>query len=549
MNKLPYTCLNKRNFTENEQKTHWWNERSYEIKTKRKNINKSKLKPNSVLRATDKYEIPLDDKQNDMLKEWIHICIDIYNITNDYIKLNDLYVKRLKNGKKLYNKLKYIKIRTLILGRKKTKKKKVDKTKNEEKKIEDKQKEDNQIEEKRVEEKNGEIKGYLDEKYPHIRERCKKSQVPIIMIRSAIKDLVRNYNSSIGAVINGSRYRFAIRNYSHGVKKFGFELDRTNITCENGLLKLFPNSINIEVKDEFFDELDHDPRLIYDFSGKRLNFCKVVDVKIDPIVPTNKACGIDLGIRTYATIYSIDKVIDFANETVTNPIRERIKEADMKKEEFYEKYGKSDAKKAYANYKKRLDKVIDKPDLNEREFCESRTKTKNIAKAYKKYKKNIVNKPVLTEDQFIKQYGRTKNIAKAYKNRRKRLKKKIKNQIADMQNHLAVKLCHEYKTIYLGDIKTKSLLMSRRTSKKVKGDSGYFSHYKFKLKLKNVAEKYGTKLVLVNEAYTSQKCGNCRYDESMGPSKTYKCNQLGCGYHSDRDHNAARNMFIKGKSL
>jgi hypothetical protein len=54
-------------------------------------------------------------------------------------------------------------------------------------------------------------------------------------------------------------------------------------------------------------------------------------------------------------------------------------------------------------------------------------------------------------------------------------------------------------------------------------------------------------ILWVTEQYTSKLCGNCwRYCGYLGGSRVYKCPNVKCRVHLDRDSNAARNIWIWG---
>lgn len=68
------------------------------------------------------------------------------------------------------------------------------------------------------------------------------------------------------------------------------------------------------------------------------------------------------------------------------------------------------------------------------------------------------------------------------------------------------------------------------------------AHYKFKMRLKWYAKKYGKHVVDVNESYTSKtRSWDGTIDEKLGGKKVIK----GIGFSVDRDINAARNIYIK----
>ena len=68
------------------------------------------------------------------------------------------------------------------------------------------------------------------------------------------------------------------------------------------------------------------------------------------------------------------------------------------------------------------------------------------------------------------------------------------------------------------------------------------SHYKFKIRLKWYAKKYGKFIVDCNEAYTSKtRSWDGTIDSNLGASKIIK----GSGFKVHRDINASRNILIK----
>lgn len=66
------------------------------------------------------------------------------------------------------------------------------------------------------------------------------------------------------------------------------------------------------------------------------------------------------------------------------------------------------------------------------------------------------------------------------------------------------------------------------------------SHYKFRERLINQAEKYGTNIEVVSEYLTTKTCSKCKKKNEVGAKKIYKCTN--CGLKVDRDINAAKNI-------
>ena len=68
------------------------------------------------------------------------------------------------------------------------------------------------------------------------------------------------------------------------------------------------------------------------------------------------------------------------------------------------------------------------------------------------------------------------------------------------------------------------------------------SHYKFRMKLKILGQKYNTIITETNEFLTSKTCCQClTIKDDLGASKVYNCNY--CHTNIDRDINAAINIY------
>lgn len=126
-----------------------------------------------------------------------------------------------------------------------------------------------------------------------------------------------------------------------------------------------------------------------------------------------------------------------------------------------------------------------------------------------------------------------------------RLYDKAKHCINDLQWKLAKELASGYNTVVIGNMSTKGVLSGRKLNGKTKSLLNMASHYRFRQRLKEKCEEYGTKFVEQDESYTSKTCGKCGLiNENLGASKTFICQ---CGFNTDRDVNGARNILIKSK--
>ena len=75
-----------------------------------------------------------------------------------------------------------------------------------------------------------------------------------------------------------------------------------------------------------------------------------------------------------------------------------------------------------------------------------------------------------------------------------------------------------------------------------------WSHYKFKKLLECKMERTGGRVIECQEHYTTKTCSHCgRINHNIKKQKVFKCPH--CNLETDRDINAARNIFLKNEHL
>ena len=97
--------------------------------------------------------------------------------------------------------------------------------------------------------------------------------------------------------------------------------------------------------------------------------------------------------------------------------------------------------------------------------------------------------------------------------------------------------------MFYGDIKSHNISKNSH-NKTLNRSFNDLKFYKFKLRLQYKASCLNKKVVLVNEAYTSQTCSSCGNTYKIEASKIYTCSK--CTNVSERDVNAAKNILMKG---
>ncbi|MFT6903882.1 MAG: putative transposase [Oleiphilaceae bacterium] len=127
-----------------------------------------------------------------------------------------------------------------------------------------------------------------------------------------------------------------------------------------------------------------------------------------------------------------------------------------------------------------------------------------------------------------------------------KLKCKKDDSILDLHNRLAFELVTNYDVIFLPTFKTKGMVTRKGKVRTIRRNTCRqmldLCHYKFKLRLKWYAKKYGKIVVDCNESYTSKtRSWDGSIDEKLGGKKFIKGN----GFTIDRDINGSRNILIK----
>lgn len=127
---------------------------------------------------------------------------------------------------------------------------------------------------------------------------------------------------------------------------------------------------------------------------------------------------------------------------------------------------------------------------------------------------------------------------------------KLKNSMNDLHNKTANFLLKKYDTIIIGKVSIKKMVsnissnLHEITKRRLIG----LSHYKFRMKLESMCDKFGAKIIYTDEYLTSKccsKCGNIKND--LGSSEIYNCDK--CKLSIDRDINAAINIYKNEKII
>jgi putative transposase len=172
---------------------------------------------------------------------------------------------------------------------------------------------------------------------------------------------------------------------------------------------------------------------------------------------------------------------------------------------------------------------------------------KRLEKKAKYYQKKM--------DRIITESLKTKKPLTQSKNFQKT---KIKSQkvwmkIEEIREHqvheITSYLVQNYRYICIEDLKSSNLQKNRHLAKSV-GESMF---YEFRRQLEYKSKYYGNTLIIVDRFFPStqicSECGHRKEGENKLKLKqnTYRCKK--CGYHENRDINAARNLMKYGQEF
>jgi len=148
-------------------------------------------------------------------------------------------------------------------------------------------------------------------------------------------------------------------------------------------------------------------------------------------------------------------------------------------------------------------------------------------------------------DDLISRTAKTTNAKRkrSMKRAQDRIRKKIKNLVKELHNKAAKFLVDNFDIILLPTFETKDMASkkSRKLRSKTVRAMLTWSHYKFKMHLKNKALEFGKKVIDVCEAYTSKTCSWNGRIKNVGGSRVIRSG----GIRMDRDLNGARGIFLR----
>ena len=237
--------------------SHSW----FDIKV-RKNFKNPKVK-NHIQHKYDyintfKIKLNLNSNQKRIIKLWLDDCIDIYNFTNQYIKNN--LQQEYKNFKDLVN---FIKLRRILNN--------------------------------------------------NIKDICNKNNLNKHTCDYAVKHCVEMYKSAYSNLKNKHIKTFNIKNLEKTRR-------RKNLIVEPGSVSKKKNSIFIKILEEIKSSLPlnlikKNSILQFDSFKNTFTIISPIDMNKNICLKQYKKCGIDIGVRTFLTVYSPEVCYEIGTNT------------------------------------------------------------------------------------------------------------------------------------------------------------------------------------------------------------------------------------------
>ena len=385
----------------------WFNIKQRKNSSSKKKKKKRKIRIDYI--DTTKIVLYPTNEQKNIIKQWMDDCIDIYNSTNEYIKknINDT------NKRKLLNFI--------------------------------------------------DLRKSMNDKILNI---CKTNNLNKHTGDYAVKHCVEMYKSALS---NIKSLNFNIKNLEKNRRRKNLIIEPASVSSKHNSiffkqLNKIDSNINLNI-------IKKNSVLQYDSYLK--SYCIIVpkEQQKDRKVEQYKKCAIDIGVRTFATVYSRVETLEIGSNTYPY-----------------------------------IDKYNNKLD------CINK------------------NKNLLTESK--------------YNTLNNRYYGKLKNLITDLHNKTSNYLLSKYRTVLIGKVSTKKMVSNETSnlSDNTKRRLMALSHYRFRMKLKSMASKFGSKIKEISEYKTSITCCRCGNEhKTLGANKIYICAK--CKLEIDRDINAAINIY------
>lgn len=155
----------------------------------------------------------------------------------------------------------------------------------------------------------------------------------------------------------------------------------------------------------------------------------------------------------------------------------------------------------------------------------------------------LIIKKLNNKIALLKELRNLKVRKRVLKKQLNKIEKRKSNLIDELHWKVINDILNKNDIIFYGNIKSHNIVKNKK-NKTLNANMNDLKFYKFKERLAFKATEKHKRVVLVNEAYTSQTCSYCGCMYKPGSSKIYECEK--CKKIIDRDMNASKNILMKG---
>ena len=383
----------------------------------------------------------------------------------------------------------------------------------------------------------------------NVNNTLKTVIVPSHVLDYAINDLFNAYTACFTKIKNGTIKTFRIRYLKQTKPNKIIKIEKYAVTDSAFYPRFLGKIVKCEI--ENFNYLEH-MNTVATVVNRGGEYFLLMKFK-QKIVQTNEhyeTVGVDLGLRTFATTYS-NSTISQLGIGVSKEIQRQLEVIDKitninvmtdKKENKIKILKEKLTLKPPSPIEK--NKYLKEIERIKNSNIEDDIKAKKIRKIMIKVNRMNITP---TKEAKIKKAIKKLEEKKIGKTKIKKIvakkTKKIQDRVSDMHWKIAHHLTRNYQNILIGNFSTKSMGESDNVRKMQKRIGNMLSVYKFREIVKYKCRKAKAQYKLVDEAYTTQCCGNCGFQKKdVGGDTIYNCDR--CRISIPRDFNSARLMVI-----
>jgi IS605 OrfB family transposase len=370
---------------------------------------------NSFLK-TFKLKIYPSQTQSNIVYAWFELVNKVYNYTNEYIKNNICISNLFLNNKNIIQiDFKFIK---------------------DDKKI------------KQILNFYN-LRKTLDD---YIKGLHKNSNINRHTLDYGVKLCIEMYKSLYTNYKNGNIKHFNVKNINNNKRRFNLVLEPSNFSKKKNAFCI--NVLDLMKSDKQFNSLkiNHNVILQYDTIKKEHYLLIPVDCSNKTHIFREEKCGIDIGVRTFMTIYSKNKCIEIG-KNICNQIDYYNKKLDkLKSDNELNKLNENKYQKTKIKYKDKINNKIKDMHKKVANYLLKNYETINIGKV-------SIKNMVSNLKGNIKEITKRRLLKLSHYKFREYLKlntKKYGNTINEIDEYMTSKTCHNCKNIKhdLGSNKT-----------------------------------------------------------------------------------------------